>query len=113
VEGAVYAFPPLFHAPPGWHEVSIKLRTSSDAASYLPNRHRPDASIDPPDSPGDLSEIIEAQQPIPSGISSQAGTDPSEERPSAGAGEVRVYLLFQVHVTNHRSNPFSENAYMR
>src|SRR3712207_9361088 len=35
VEDPIYALPPLFHARSGGHEVSIELRTPTDAAPYL------------------------------------------------------------------------------
>jgi hypothetical protein len=62
--------------------------------------------MDSPHRPRRLSEIIEAQHPIRSSISSQSGLDPPKQLPSAGAGEVRVYLFLQTRVTNHRRNPF-------
>src|SRR5918997_5879058 len=106
MEDLVYALPPLFHVSPGGHEVSIELRTPADAAPYLCYWHCPHASIDPPQCPRDLSEIIEAEQSIRSVVPLQAGPHPPKQRPSEGAGEVRVYLLLQVHVPNHRRNPF-------
>jgi hypothetical protein len=99
VEGTVYLLPPLPHARLGWHKVSVELRTTADAAPYLSNRHGPDASVNPCRCPRDFSEIIEAQQLIRSTISSQTGTDPPEERPPTGAGEVNVHLPFDVYVT--------------
>src|SRR5215203_166613 len=58
--------------------VSIELRTAAYAAPYLDKRHCHEASINPPHCSGDLSDIIEAEQPTRSDISSQAGTDPPE-----------------------------------
>src|ERR671911_1817600 len=101
VEGPVYSLPPHSHASPGGHKVSVEVRTPADAASYLSHRHRPRASINPPHCPRNLSHVIEAEQPIGSGISSQASTDSPERCPSAGAGEVRVHLFFRTHVANH------------
>src|SRR5918998_5145970 len=98
----VYALPPPPHARLGGHEVSIELRTPSDAAPYLPHRHRPHASIDSRRCSGDLSEIIEAQQPIRCIVTSQAGSHPPKQRSSAGIGEVPLYLLFPVWVSHHR-----------
>jgi hypothetical protein len=56
---------------------------------------------------GDLAEIIEAdKQPIRGIVFSQAGPNLPKQCPSAGAGEIRIYLFFQAHVTNHRRDPF-------
>src|SRR5215203_5721358 len=106
MEGPVYALPPLPHALLGWHEVSIELGTSTYATAYLSYWHRPHAPIDPRHCPRDLPEIIEAEQPFRSVDSLQASPNSPKQRSSAGTGEVRVYLHFQVHVPNHRRNPF-------
>src|SRR5918998_1045652 len=106
MEGSVYTLPPLPHARLGWHEVSIELEASTYAAPYLSYWHRPHAPIDPPHCPWDLSDLIKAEQPFRSGVTSQSGPNPPKQRPSAGAREVRVYLHFQVHVPNHRLDPF-------
>src|ERR687897_577311 len=105
VEGQVYALPPFFHARLSRQEVSVKLRTPADAASYLYYRHRPHASMDSPHCPGDLSDIIEAQQPIRSVASSQTSTDSPEQCLTAREAEVFIHLHFEVHVADHR-RPF-------
>jgi hypothetical protein len=51
--------------------------------------------------PGDSTPLREAQQPIRSVVSSQADAHLPEQRPPTGAGEVRVYLFFNTHVTDH------------
>src|SRR5918998_4039528 len=107
MEGPVYALPPLPHASPGGHEVSIELGTSTDATAYQFHWHRPHAPMDPPHRPWDLAEVIEAEKnPFRSVLSSQAVPHPPKQRLAAGAAEVRVYLFLQVHVPNHRRNPF-------
>jgi hypothetical protein len=110
VERPVYALPPLFHAVLRRHEVSIELGTPTDAATYLCYRHRPHATMDSPYCPGDLSHVIEAEQPTRSAVSLQAGTDAPKQGSSVGAGEVFIHLLFEAHVTNHRSIPSSEHT---
>jgi hypothetical protein len=106
MEGPVYALPPLPHARLGGHEVSIELGTPANAATYLSYWHRPHAPIDPPHCPGDLSDLVEAQQSVSSVVSSQSAPHPPKQCPSACIGEVRVYLHFQVHMSNHRLDPF-------
>jgi hypothetical protein len=71
-------FPPLFHTSLGGHKVSIELRASTYAAPYLCYRNRPQASIDSPHRPRELSEIIEAEQPTRSAVPSQTGTEALE-----------------------------------
>src|SRR5918998_5794647 len=106
MEGSVYSLPPLPHALLGWHEVSIELGTSTYAAAYLSYWHRPQAPMDPPHCPRDLPEIVEAEQPFRSVVSLQANPHLPKQCLPAGTGEVRVYLHFQVHVPNHRLDPF-------
>ena len=104
VEGPVYAFPPLFCARPDGHEAPIELRAPAYAAPYLPQRHRPHASIDPPNCPGDFPDLVEEQQLTRSAIASpQACAGLPEQGLPAGQAEVSVHPLFQVHVADHRS----------
>jgi hypothetical protein len=83
-------------------EVSIELRTPADATPYLPHRYRSHASMNPPHRPGNLSEIIEAQQTIRITIFSQTSPHLPNDRPSTGTTEVCVYLFFNTHVVDHR-----------
>src|SRR3712207_2343225 len=55
VEDPIYALPPLFHARSGGHEVSIELRTPTDAAHYLSYGRCPDAPMDSAQCPRDPS----------------------------------------------------------
>ena len=75
----------LSDARPGGHEASIELRTAAYAACYLSYWHRPQAPINSPHcSPVVLTDLVEAQQRIRSGVCSQAGSNPPKQRLTTG-----------------------------
>src|SRR5215216_2100531 len=102
MERPIYSLPPLFRACLVGHEVSIELRTPTYAAPYLSNRHCPQATMNSSHCPWKLSELIEAQQLVRSVASLRPCPNPPKQRPSASAGEVRVYLFLKAHVANHQ-----------
>src|SRR5215210_43276 len=105
VEGPIYPLPPLPHARLRGQEDRVELRASTDAARYLLHPHHPPSDANPAHRTEFLPEVLEAGQPVGGEAVPQTGHQPPEARPPAGAGEVRIYLLFEAHVSNHCQTP--------
>src|SRR5215211_3584752 len=81
---------------PRWKALSIRFHLSPTLA-FVGRKTWSNSELRP--------EVLEAGQPIGGGAVSQTGHQPPEERPPAGAGEVRIYLLLEAHVSDHCQTP--------
>src|SRR5918995_5423846 len=106
VEGPIYPLPSHPHARLRGQEDRVELRASTDAARYLLHPHHPPSDANSAHCAEFLPEVLETGQPVGGGAVSKTGHQPPEERPPAGAGEVRIYLLFEAHVSDHCQTPF-------
>src|SRR5215207_7425427 len=72
----------------------IELRASAETPDYVSQAYRPPSSADSARSADPSPDLLEARQTVGGGILPQAGQYSPEERPSASAAEVHVYLLY-------------------
>jgi hypothetical protein len=83
-------------------EARIKLGASANAARYPLHPHYPQPEVNHAHCAELLPNFLEAGQTVGGGTFPQADQYTPEERPSASAAEVHVYLLFETHTANHR-----------